>query len=178
MHQPAALSSALDRRAADAARLACVLLLLAGAGGLGAAFAAEHLFGIEPCILCFYQRIPYAIAGALGLAGLLAARPAWLRPALLAAAGLVFAAGATLAFYHVGIEQHWWGSIAGCSGGPIAPLGPAELQAALTAPSSLKPCDRVDWRLFGLSLAGYNALLSLGLAAACLAAARWLRRNS
>lgn len=178
MRPTAAASVARDPAAAEAARLACLLLLLAGAGGLGTALVGQHAFGLEPCILCLYERVPYAIAAALGLIGLLAARPAWLRTALLAAAGLVFAAGAALAFYHVGVEQHWWGSFAGCAGGPLEPLGPTELQAALAAPSRLKPCDRVDWRLFGLSLAGYNALLSLGLAAACLAAARWLKRRS
>lgn len=154
--------------------LAAGLLLLAGA------FVIEHVAGIAPCILCLYQRIPPAVVIVL------AAAAAWprvpRRPARLVFAGVavVWAAGAGLAAYHVGVEQHWWAGTAQCGaptpagGGSAVPGGAAaglpglspslsDLRAALAEPELVR-CDAVPWSLFGISLAGYNAIMSALLA--------------
>jgi disulfide bond formation protein DsbB len=89
---------------------------------------------------------------------------------LLGAAAGMFAFGAALAFYHVGVEEHWWGSIAAC-GGELA-TGEVGDDLRALSPADLKPCDRVDWRLFGLSLAGYNAVFSTLLAGICVTGVR------
>ena len=145
-------------------------ILAAGVGGLATAFTAEHVFGLEPCALCLYQRWVYAAAAAFGVAALLV--PTGRRRWVVVAAGAVFAGGAGLAFYHVGVEQHWWAQTAACAGKvDLAGLTVEQLRSALQAPPP-KPCDEVDWTLFGISLAGYNVLVSLALAAACFAGTR------
>ncbi len=142
---------------------------------LGAAYAFQYVGGLAPCVLCLYQRYPYWAAIALMAAALaLPARPGARRAqeALVYLSGLLFLAGAGIALFHVGVEQHWWTGPEACgalSGAPAATL--EELEARLTATPLIR-CDEVQWSLFGISMAGYNAILSLGLAAFCLAAPR------
>jgi disulfide bond formation protein DsbB len=156
--------------ALDDPRILLRIVLTASAGALAAAFAGQYIFGLEPCVLCLYQRLPWAAAVVVAVTALLAgagrgrARPAvW--PVLLCAG--LFAAGSVLALYHVGVEEHWWGSLAGCAGTPVGSLSIEDLRAEALA-SAPRPCDRVDFRLFGLSLAGWNAIMSTLLAGCCL----------
>jgi len=154
-------------------------ILAVSVGSLAMAFAAQYLFGLDPCILCLYQRIPYAVTVVLAAAALVAPPRGRLRPGLVALCAGVFFTGSALAFYHVGVEQHWWGSFAACGGELTTDLSLDDLKAQLTEgfiPS--KPCDRVDWELFGLSLAGYNGIASLALGVACLAGAHLVRRGA
>ncbi len=153
----------------DRPRLVPFGILAASVGALAMAYTAQYAFGLEPCILCLYQRIPYAVAGVLGLGALLlpdgpSANRA--RSWAVMGAGFMFLAGAGIAFYHVGVEQHWWASAATCGGGGGVGEGPktvAELQQMLSRKPP-KPCDEVDWTLFGLSMATYNVAVSLALA--------------
>lgn len=151
------------------------------AASLGGALFLEHVLGVLPCILCLYQRIPYAVAGALAAFALLPGLSPALRRGLVVLCGLAFLVNMGIAVYHVGVEQHWWAGTAQCTapaGG--APQTLAELQAALESPPQLARCDEVGWSLFGISLPGYNIVLSLILGAGSLmAAARpqlWRRR--
>ncbi len=118
-------------------------ILGASVGALAAAYTAQFGFGLEPCILCLYQRIPYAVAGLLGLLALLlppGRYPVW----AVAGCGAAFAAGAGIAFYHVGVEQHWWMSQASCGGGGGAePRTVEELRTLLLAKPP-KACDEID----------------------------------
>lgn len=148
----------------DWARVTPFGVAAACVGALGTAYTAQYVFGLEPCILCLYQRIPYAIAGVLALAAILMPRGTG-RIVLLAICVPVFLTGAGIAFYHVGVEQHWWVSAAGC-GGEVSGLSTvADLQASLMA-EPVKACDEVDWTLFGLSMTVYNVAASLILTAA------------
>ncbi len=157
----------------DLAFLAPFGIFAVSVAALANAYTAEYVFGLEPCILCLYQRIPYAIAGVLGGAALF--RPS-LRFRAVAVAGVVFLAGAALAFYHVGVEQHWWVSAASCgAGGGDGPATVDELRRLLMQAKPVKACDQVDWTLFGLSMATYNVGLSLALATASLWAAAKIR---
>lgn len=151
------------------------------AGALAGALFLEHVMGVLPCILCLYQRVPFAVAGALAAFALLPGIAPNLRRALVALCGVTFLVNMGIAGYHVGVEQHWWAGTEQCAapaGG--APQSLAELQAALENPPQLARCDEVGWSLFGISLPGYNIVLSLILGAASLiAAARpelWRRR--
>jgi len=147
----------------DLAFLAPFGIFAVSAAALVNAYIAEYVFDLEPCILCLYQRVPYAVAGVLGLLALTSPR---VRVWAVAAAGGVFLAGAAIAFYHVGVEQHWWASAAGCGGAGVD-KGPAtveDLQRMLKNLKPVKPCDEVDWTLFGLSMATYNVPTSLALA--------------
>lgn len=157
------------------------LALAASTAMLGGAWAFQIFGGLQPCPLCLYQRWPYwiVIAGA-GLA-LLAGRrlaPAG-RAAFAGLCGAVFLAGAGVAGFHVGVEQHWWEGLSTCgSGGLDDPnMSIAELKAKLFA-TPLVRCDDVPWSLFGISLAGYNLIASLVLAGASAWAARAFWRQT
>ena len=126
------------------------------------AWLAQYGFGLAPCHLCYLQRDAYWAAIALSvLAIVLGPRSPYRRWAL-ALIGLAFLVGAGLALYHVGVEQKWWVGSEACIGG-IAGLSGADLEAAImNAP--VTRCDEAAFELFGISMAGYNGLLSLALA--------------
>ena len=97
--------------AVEEGRLVAALVFMASVFGLVAAFAGEHVFGLEPCILCLYERVPYAASAVLAAgAAFLPVADRW-RALLMGLVALVFAIGAALAFYHVGVEEHWWASV-------------------------------------------------------------------
>jgi disulfide bond formation protein DsbB len=122
------------------------------------ALAFQYLGGLAPCHLCLLQRWPHAIAIALGVI-LLAWPNRWL--ALLA--GFVVLAGAGVAVYHVGVEQAWWPGPTTCTAPEPGAMSAGELlDQILETPVVL--CDQVAWSLWGISMAGWNAILSLGLA--------------
>ncbi|TCD06979.1 disulfide bond formation protein B [Erythrobacteraceae bacterium CFH 75059] len=142
-------------------RTAQALALLVPGGLLLGAYVAELGFGLFPCEMCWWQRYPHFAALAFGLvAGV--ARPArlWL---LLAAAAM--AVSGAIGAFHAGVEYGWWPGITGCTRAVTGGGGDA-LSAVLNAP--LVRCDRAPWTLLGVSLAGWNFLLSLGGAAAIL----------
>lgn len=146
-----------------AVRHAPLVLLAASAGVLGAAFASQYLGGLQPCILCLYQRRPYAIV--IGLAAVAALLPAGgrgghLRIGLLGLSSVALLANVGIAGFHVGVEQTWWPGPAQC-GGAIG-SGPISVEDLMSTP--IVRCDQPAWTLLGISMAGYNVALSLGLA--------------
>lgn len=157
-------------------RLMPALLVAACLGALGSALASQYWGGLYPCVLCIYQRYAYGAAMALAaLAFLLAAHPAGRRLALVGS-GLAFLTGSGIAVFHVGVEQHWWQGTAECGSAGAADSLEALRAQVLSAP--VVRCDEVPWSLFGISMAGYNALVSLGLGIASLVAARRLARTA
>lgn len=148
----------------NATRLYPALLILVGVSALATAYTAQFGFDLEPCILCLYQRVPYALSIVLGLIGL--SRPTWL-VGVFTLAVIIFAANASLAFYHVGVEQHWWVSAVGCGGKLVTQVSTQDLLASLNTKPA-KSCDAVDWTVFGISIAGWNVVSSGALAAASL----------
>ncbi|WP_299294238.1 disulfide bond formation protein B [uncultured Tateyamaria sp.] len=135
---------------------------LAAAGGslalLLGAFAFQHLGGLAPCKMCIWQRYPHVIAIAIGALALFV--PA---PALLALGALAALATAGVGGYHVGVEQGWWEGPSTCTSGPVGSLdADALFDQIMTAP--LVRCDDIAWEFAGLSMAGWNMVLSLGLA--------------
>jgi disulfide bond formation protein DsbB len=157
-------------------RLVPLAIMAASLGALATAYTAEYGFGLEPCPLCLYQRVPYGVTLGLGLVAFVVPSGA-VRTSAVALAGAAFLVGAGLAVHHVGVERHWWASVVAC-GGALAPdMTVAELRAALARPPA-KPCDVVDWTLFGVSMAGYNALVSILLAGAALVGAWRIRKVS
>jgi disulfide bond formation protein DsbB len=148
---------------------ASLLLALASAAILLAALALQYLGGLPPCPLCIWQRWPYVAVIALGLIGW-----RWRPRAMLGVAALVLLGGAGIAAYHVGIEQGWWALPAGCVAGGTA-QSVEELKRMLAeAPPA---CDQVGFTFLGLSLAGWNLVASLAMAAAATAAVIGLRRG-
>ncbi|MCB9965154.1 MAG: disulfide bond formation protein B [Rhodospirillales bacterium] len=130
----------------------CVALFSVAA--LAMALTAEYGFGLKPCVLCLYQRIPFATNAVLGALALLflTNKNARAGALTLTLAGLVFLANSALAFYHVGVEQHWWVSVLeGCA------FDPTKLREAVYEPPVR--CDQIPWELFGISMAGYNVIV-------------------
>ena len=155
-----------------------LVLLIASAAALAAALAAEHAFGLDPCILCIYQRWPYVIVMALAAGALAARRAPRLRAGLVALCGVAFLAGAGLGGFHVGVEQHWWEGTDNCAPGEaMGSSDPAALLEALRQTEVVR-CDEVAWSLFGISIAGYNTLIAGALAAVSLLASRRLMEGT
>lgn len=140
-----------------------LLTAAACAVALGFAYFMQFGFGMAPCPLCLYQRAPYAAAGILAAAALL--RPG-ARGILMTLAAAALAVNAGIAFYHTGVEQHWWASAVCGSGGAPAVTTTEQLLAELKNPSSHElPCDRPPFVIFGLSMAGMNVIACVLLAA-------------
>ena len=151
------------------ARRVPLVVLVASLGAVTVAFAVQRLFGLVPCELCLYQRVPYMVAAMLATIGVGLPPEGRIQTVVLTLAGAVFLVGAGLAVYHVGVQNHWW-MAPGCGGVPATQMTLEDLRARLQGPAG-PPCDRIDWSLFGISLAGYNAIVSLGLAIFSLAGA-------
>ncbi|MEC9068323.1 MAG: disulfide bond formation protein B [Pseudomonadota bacterium] len=133
-------------------RLAQRLALGVPAIMLAGAYIAQYVFGLFPCEMCWWQRWPHFAAFALALLSTFAPpRRAWI--ALAAVAILV--SGAIGAF-HAGVEYGWWEGITGCA--VTTQGGDDPLEAIMNAP--VVRCDSAPWDLFGISLAGWNFLLS------------------
>ena len=149
-------------------------VLVASAVVLGTALLSQYWGGLAPCELCLVQRWPWAAAIVISLIVLLVGDRAPLSWVALVFA-VVFVIGVVLAFYHVGVEQHWFAGPSACtaSGGGAMTLEDMKRQILGTAPVL---CDRVQWSLFGVSLAGWNLLASLGMAGFCAAVFARTRR--
>jgi disulfide bond formation protein DsbB len=157
-------------------RTAAAIVLAGSAATLGGAFAFQYLGGLAPCELCLIQRWPYAASIA---AALLAFAPmhGWAaQRALLGVAGVAFVVGVGLAAWHIGVEQNWIAGPEACSGGPEGAATVEELRRRLMAQDVVR-CDEVPWSLFGISLAGFNLLISAALAVFSLSAALPARRG-
>lgn len=145
------------------------LILLAAAGSAAlmlGALAFQHIGGMAPCKLCLWQRWPHVIAIAFGLAALVAL------PRLMALGGFIAAlATAALGGYHTGVERGWWEGPTTCTSGNRAGLSADELFEQIMA-APLVRCDEVPWEMFTLSMASWNMLASLALAALWLIALR------
>lgn len=133
-------------------RLAQRLALAISALLLGGAYISEYVFGLYPCEMCWWQRWPHFAALALVLLSTLAApKRVWIALAALA----ILVSGAIGAF-HAGVEYGWWEGLTACSS--VSSGGGDPLDAIMDAP--LVRCDEVQWSLFGISLAGWNFLIS------------------
>jgi len=148
----------------SARRLPHVMVLSAGAVLL-AANVFEHVFGYQPCQLCLYQRLPWWIALGIGCLAVIVLKKN--RPTLsflfLLVGFVAVAVGAVIAGYHAGVEYGFWEGPEGCSGAQDLSGG---LSAALNRieGGAIPPsCDAAPWSLFGISMAGYNFLISLAL---------------
>jgi len=123
-------------------------------------------FGYPPCELCLKQR--YAYYGGVPLAAILAYASTGRARGVVAAGmiglALIFAANAVLGAYHAGVEWRFWPGPSGCTGIIAGPPNAADLMKTLQN-AKVVACDEVQLRILGLSLAGWNALISAALAA-------------
>lgn len=151
-----------------------LLIVFIAIGSLASALVAEHVYKLEPCILCVYQRLPFIATGLLALLALKMEKFPAMIIAVIAVCGLVYLTGAGIAFYHVGVEQHWW--VSGCTGELSGNISVADLKASLMSKPE-KACDDIDWTLFGISMATYNVAYSGGLGLLSLGAAMQMSKS-
>ena len=140
------------------------LAFLLPAALLGGAYGSQYIVGLFPCEMCWWQRYPHFAAVAIALIAFGVGNRA-LRKTLVALAALAIATSGGIAGFHAGVEYGWWGGLTACTA-TISGSGDDLLKSIMNAP--LVRCDVAPWSLFGISLAGYNFLLSLGGAVAIL----------
>jgi disulfide bond formation protein DsbB len=161
---------------------AAVAIAAVGAATILGAWFFQYGLGLKPCPLCLEQRYAYYFAIPLALMVLLGEHVGVSRKVLLAALiaiALVMLWNAGLGVYHSGVEWKWWVGPQKCAG-TLDDLGPAgELLSKLESITVVR-CDKAAWHFLGLSLAGYNALISLALVwiAAWAAAMEWQQLRS
>ena len=142
------------------------LALLIPAALLAGAWGFQLIGGLTPCEMCHWQRWPHYAA--LGVAALAFVTPGRPRVAVVVLAALLIAASGAIGIAHAGVEYHWWNGFTACTAPPaLTGTTPAERLAALMA-QPIERCDIPQWQIFGVSLAGFNAIFSLGGALAVL----------
>jgi disulfide bond formation protein DsbB len=142
--------------------VALALASLAAAMLLGA-LAFQYLGDLSPCPLCLWQRYALIVAMVLALGSALAMDNT--ARVILALAGVAFVVSAGVGMFQVGVEQAWWQGTQGCTGGQPTAGTLDQLMAQVQGKPPAR-CDEVAWSMFGISLAGYNVIISLALAAA------------
>lgn len=138
------------------------------------ALVSQYIGGLAPCEMCTWQRWPHVAAAIIGLGGgMVLGKRADPRVArgVLALVVLLIAISGAIAVYHAGVEWKWWAGPSACTGARVEFNG----LEGINDKGNVR-CDIVQWRLFGLSLAGYNAFLSF--AAAAFGIFALLRRSS
>ncbi len=135
------------------------LAVLIPAALLGGAYVAQYGFGLPPCEMCWWQRYPHFAALPLAFAAYVMKPPqVWAT-----LAGLAILTSGLIGGFHAGVEYGWWEGITGCSTLPST----IDVMDPLAAP--LIRCDVAPWTLVGISLAGFNFLIS-GLGGAAIVA--------
>ncbi|MFT5001038.1 MAG: disulfide bond formation protein DsbB [Paracoccaceae bacterium] len=143
-----------------------LIAALASLGMLLGAFGFQYLGEMPPCKLCIWQRWPHAVAVLIGLVAF-ALPNRW----LYLLGGALVLAGAAVALYHAGVEQHWWEGPTTCTSSGVGGLSGEDLMAQIMS-APLVRCDEIPWSMFGLSMAAWNGVVSLGIGGLWLAAFR------
>lgn len=142
------------------------IVVAASVATLAGAYFFEYVLGYAPCHLCLIERIPYVFAIGAALAAGVLSREANLGIAPVILMGLcaaAFAIGAGISAYHAGVEYKWWPGPSSCTGGGLVSNSLETLQTELRSGTRVPQCDEAAWTLFGISLAGFNFLISLAL---------------
>jgi len=138
-------------------------LILIAAGGSAAlmlgALGFQYIGEMPPCKLCYWQRYPHIAAIVIGLMALRIGGPIFPALGMLAALST-----AVIGAYHSGVERDWWEGPTSCTSGGVGGMSSEDLMAQIMA-APLVRCDEVPWEMLGLSMASWNMVASLLLAA-------------
>jgi disulfide bond formation protein DsbB len=146
---------------ASAVALIALLLPLALLGG---ALGSQYLGGLHPCEMCYWQRWPHGVAIVLALLAFTAPAGSRNGRVLILLAGLAIAVSGAIGVYHAGVEAKIFEGLTQCTAKVSTGLSNAELLQQITHAPIVR-CDEVQFRFLGISMAGWNAILSLGGAA-------------
>ena len=134
---------------------AYTLALLIPGALMGGALISQYVFGLYPCEMCWWQRYPHIVAIVLAPLAL-TMRGSRTGDVLVRLAALAVGISGLIGAFHAGVEYHWWEGITTCS--RLGEVGGDPLAAIMDAP--VIRCDVAQWTLFGVSLAGFNFLIS------------------
>ena len=151
-------------RATERLQTARLLALAIPLALLGGALLSEYIGGLYPCEMCWWQRYPHGVAILVAIAALMSPLGAPRTRALTLLAALAIAVSGAIGVYHAGVEYGFW------EGETLCTATAASLDEIMNVP--LIRCDQVQWSLAGISLAGFNAIFSLGGALAIALLAR------
>jgi disulfide bond formation protein DsbB len=159
-----------DRLRAQPIASSAALVAVIGLATILGAYYFQFVMGLAPCPLCLEQRVAYYVSiplAAMILLGLSvgASRKVLLLALFAIAAAMIWNTG--LGIYHSGVEWHWWAGPQDCSGSLPSFSGGGSLLDQMEKTRVVR-CDEAPWRFLGLSLAGYNALISAVLALVAL----------
>jgi disulfide bond formation protein DsbB len=146
--------------AAELARLIALLLPLALLGG---ALGSQYIGQLHPCEMCYWQRYPHAAAIVLAALSFTAPAGSQRSRALVLLAALAIAVSGAIGVYHAGVEAGVFEGLTQCTA-TAKGTSTAELLREITRAPIIR-CDQVQFRFLGISMAGWNAILSLGGAA-------------
>ena len=146
---------------AEIGRLIAVLLPLALLGG---ALGSQYIGGLAPCEMCYWQRWPHALAIPLAALAFTAPAASQQSRTLVLLAALAIAVSGAIGVYHAGVELGVFEGFTACTSTVRAATTDELLEQLMKVP--LVRCDQVQWAFVGVSMAGWNAILSLGGAAA------------
>ena len=150
--------------ALTAAALARAIALLVPVGLLGGALGSQYLGGLAPCEMCIWQRWPHAVAIVAAALAFTASAQSQRSRTLTLLAALAIALSGAIGVYHAGVEAKIFEGLTSCTALPKGPSTAELLRQITHAP--LVRCDQVQFRFLGISMAGWNAILSLAGAAA------------
>jgi disulfide bond formation protein DsbB len=140
-----------------------LLALLTPAALLAGALGSQYVGGLYPCEMCHWQRWPHYAALGLAVLGFVPAAPRRLLVVLAASAILISGA---IGVFHAGVEYRWWEGLTTCSTNAVAGSSADIMNDIFATP--LVRCDQAQWSLAGISLAGFNAIISLVMGAVIL----------
>ena len=171
----------MNKVAGDSITLSGFGVAIGGAATILGAYFFQYVLGYQPCALCLDQRIAYYVSIPLALLVVVGVSVGASRKVLMLALGFIAAVmlfNAGLGVYHSGIEWKWWPGPSDCSG-PLNSFGSTGGLLSQLQDIRIARCDDAAWRFLGLSLAGYNVLISLALAARAAWGARaaWRERG-
>lgn len=135
------------------AKARALALIIPAALMLGA-LGSQYIGGLVPCEMCMWQRWPHY--GAIAIALLAFVLP---NRVVLWVAALAILISGGIGIWHAGVEYHWWAGLTQCSQPPGSSSTGNIIADIMKTP--LVRCDEAQWTLFGISLAGYNAILSI-----------------
>jgi disulfide bond formation protein DsbB len=150
------------------------IALLLPAALLAGAWGFQLIGGLVPCEMCHWQRWPHYAALPLALLAFVVPGLG-LKRALVALAALAIAVSGVVGVLHAGVEYHWWEGFTPCTA-TVSHSGSVDDVLAQIMHAPIVRCDVPQWTVFGISLAGFNALLSLG-GAAVIALLLWRNRR-
>lgn len=147
--------------------LARALALIVPLVMLGGAYASQYIGGLHPCEMCWWQRYPHMAAVPLALAAYATRGRSCVSALFTGLAGLAIGISGGIGLFHAGVEYGWWQGLTACSTSPAGGSSADILDQIMATP--ITRCDVAPWSLLGISLAGYNGLLSGAAALAILA---------